>query len=820
AVPTLGSQALNELSPYLALSEELAKPEAIVADHMEIVDRTYVDDDPVKGWETVTWEFLLKVTNRGDEEIILPAANVTLYYLDGVLGKGFISDKYEIEAGKSKMVNLYLIMENNRLSKTWFTALLLGEPLDLTAVFEPFILTEGENEQPFLPLNMVQELEFSFPRQSRGPAPFIHSITRYHVGSNQPVKISVSASDEGTGISNRTYIYYSIDGGSSWDKSLLIGGEWSNKYNFHYDEYGRPTGLLDGYYPIRSTLQPETYEGEIPGFSPGTSVLFKVYLEDYAGNHEHKKTANWVESQIYSYIVPSAGALPEFTAEFQQITEPSSTDKFFNYLELNGINIQNYLYINGIESNYLLNRMHLISEFFYYNDIDASYCFGMLNIDTEKGYEIMADSGISSGYLLQVFGLSIDDFFDYLVEHVFLPTKHDLAKQAGRILNEMNVIDELELLSIPSWKPENSSDTATAEFLAGPKRKNIGKDRVGDYMLKWWIKTGGPSSIGRDFSSNPIDLKKSDFLTFYLDYPVAQYERINGNISVILIDDKGRTMTSKQITFENDGSQLSQTIPLQQITLELNSKDFTKEPGFALRKIHQINFTYSGIENVQIFLDYISAYSSRAYNVHQYLMYDFGLSGLNMKKFLFGRPETYFEPAAFWSIAANLMMTSFQPDDIITDWSLKQYRKEVYKRTAAWNFLDLVATDNGTLSLENGILGDLGVLNNHMTAANLIIEDRVMIVGQPYPAITFLNRSSINFYETLCLLLDTKIVVFDEEPIDKEDIYPYTQNVGMLMVYVPLGAVGALAIVLRVRQQRYKTKIKKIHTKYKKIGKG
>ncbi|MFX1393852.1 MAG: hypothetical protein ACFFAH_09785 [Promethearchaeota archaeon] len=819
AVPTLGSHALNELNPYLALSEELAKPEAIVADHMEIVDRTYVNDDPSKGWETVTWAFKLEITNRGDEDIILPAANVTLYYLDDILGKGYISEKHEIAAGKSKMIDLYMVMENNRISKTWFTGLILGNPLDLTAIFEPYILVDGPDEEPFLPLSMVQELEFSFPHTSRGPAPFIHSIIRSPVSVNHPVSVSVSATDEGTGISNRTYIYYSIDDGISWDKSLLIGGEWSNKYKFHLDENGIPVGLLGGYYPIRSTLQEETYEGEIPGFPSGTSVLFKVYLEDYAGNYEHEKTANWVESQTYSYIVPSAGEVPKFTAEFKETIEPSSTEKFFDYLELNGINLQNYLYLNDVNSWTILPKLADISKFFYEHDIDASYCLGILNIDFDKGAEIMADSGISSGYMLKLFGVSIDDFFDFVVEHIFLPTKHDLAKQASDIFRGISIIDDIEgyypWSTETPWTSNVSKHDDELEFILR-KYINIGKDRVGVYKLRW--NTTGPATLGRDFSSNPIDLSNRNFLTFYLDYPVADYQKLNGNLSVILTDNNGRTMTSNRIVFENDGSTISPTVPLQQITLELNSRHFTIDQGFNFGAIHKMNFTYSGTLKVKMFFDYISAYSSRAYVVHQSLTYDFELTHKEINNFLFGIwTGELLLPGIFWGTNANLNNILFKPDYLVTDFSIDS------RRTGGWNFLHLMATDNGTLTSETDELGEFGQLNQHMTAANLILSDRnitIVEVGAGSSWYLVLGEcAAINFFERLCTLVGTEIVKFDEEPLNKEEIYPYTQNVATLMVYIPLGAVAALAIILRVREHRYKTKAKKIRTKYKKIGK-
>jgi len=83
-----------------------------------------------------------------------------------------------------------------------------------------------------------------------------------------------------------------------------------------------------------------------------------------------------------------------------------------------------------------------------------------------------------------------------------------------------------------------------------------------------------------------------------------------------------------------------------------------------------------------------------------------------------------------------------------------------------------------------------------------------------------LNFGFPNFYEKLCEILDTEIEEPDDDYVESEDIYPYTQNVGMLMVYIPLGGIVALATVVKVR--RYRTgkkieKIEKIRKKYTNI---
>ncbi|MFX0187672.1 MAG: hypothetical protein ACFE8A_08050 [Candidatus Hodarchaeota archaeon] len=848
-VPTLGSQIISDLTPYLRLTSVLSKPEAVELEGMRIVDKKFekdtveflnsynptridvehniwdiegiylqseyaiygknsknyynslvrvnekiirLENSPLPGsgqipvvveytireWTEITWLLDLKFDNRGDDTIIVPRANLTLNYLDDNLAKGWIGREYEIKGHERKIVEAYLVMKNDRFTETFINAFLLGIQLDLTLGFEAYILAEGQNGEPLLPIIYGIEMDFVLPGQSRGPPPFIHSITRAPVSANQPVKISVGGSDEGTGISNSTYIYYSIDGGASWDTALLKGPAWWSEY---------VGTLFPGSFPISSTLQEETYEGEIPPFPAGTQVLFKVYLEDYAANVDHVDKGNWVWSQTYSYVVPGSGELPEFTQKFNKIDEKSSTQRFMDYLELNGVSIDHFQKTRGIISDTYMANIDQISKFLYEHDVDEIYGIGMLLVYTNKASELLADSGVATGYLLDLLGVSFKDFFAYIVENIFLPTKGDatlLVENARDRFSEITVIDDIEG-SIPEWS-SSPSGTVVDE---GSNRVKINGERIPNEdgkSLLWTL--SAPANLSGDFSSAPRDLSKNDLVSFYIDYD--NYTTLNGNLSVTLLDNNGREMTSKQISFE-------ETAPTtwQEITLHLN--EFTQDTGFNLGAIYQMNFTYNGTEGVGVYIDYIFGYSASSYDIHQYITHGRKVGTatggqVKMTRFFGGSPMG---PLAAIYQGSGMVTTPVETaDPIIPDFSvdLGEMRRG---RTSGWNFINLVAT-NGTYEYDYG-----KAPNHHVIGAATFLE----YLGDRIP------------HERLCELFGVEMDEFDVEPFTAEEIYPYTQTLGALMVYIPLGAVAALAIILQVRRYRTRKKVEKIKKKYTKI---
>ena len=189
-----------------------------------------------------------------------------------------------------------------------------------------------------------------------------------------------------------------------------------------------------------------------------------------------------------------------------------------------------------------------------------------------------------------------------------------------------------------------------------------------------------------------------------------------------------------------------------------------------------------------------------------------------MQRWIFGNPiPAAWRPGIFWGIGANNEVTMMKEDDIIIDFSMND------GVVGGWNWLNLVATDNGTLTSEIDILGEYGELNQHLTAASLLVENRDQLndtnpgVGIEDWELRLGDRSALNFFEKMCSLLGAEIDEFDEEPVKTEEIYPYTQNLGALMVYIPLGAIAALATVLKLRRYRTRKKVEKIKKKYTKI---
>jgi hypothetical protein len=81
-----------------------------------------VVDYVVHEWTTMTWVLGLEFDNRGDDTIVVPRANLTLNFLEETLGEGWISKEYKIKGHSSKEVKAYLVMENDRETATFITA--------------------------------------------------------------------------------------------------------------------------------------------------------------------------------------------------------------------------------------------------------------------------------------------------------------------------------------------------------------------------------------------------------------------------------------------------------------------------------------------------------------------------------------------------------------------------------------------------------------------------------------------------------------------------------------------------------------------------
>ena len=393
----------------------------------------------IKKWTSMIWRLDLLVKNTLSSSLTFPAANLSLNYLDGLLGNGWISEDTVIGPGQSGTVAINLLMDNDRTFQAFVQTMLLGLPLELAANFDAYILVEGLLNDPFLGIVFGTELGFPFPSGGGGTPPFIGSINRSKVSATNDVVVSVNASDlGGTGISNRTYLRYSTDSGNSWDQIHMTGGTWINSY--------MGADFAD-YFPIVSADQEETYVGVIPGgnMTAGTDVLWYVYLEDYAGNIEHIKPGNWVVSDNYSFTVPITGELEEeiFTAPVSE-AGADFFSTFMGYLESYGVNINAYMYSLGINAATLIPLLGAMAGFFYDNDIDSNHAVGMLLINMDAGLGILADSGVAAGYLLNLFGITFDGLLEHIATHIFLPISDDIYEMAAQSLQEIVVVDDME----------------------------------------------------------------------------------------------------------------------------------------------------------------------------------------------------------------------------------------------------------------------------------------------------------------------------------------------------------------------------------------
>jgi hypothetical protein len=565
----------------------------------------------------------------------------------------------------------------------------------------------------------------------------------------------------------------------------MTGPPWVGDY------LGTPLG---GYFPIPTVLGQGTFEGDIPASAnkPGREILFKVYLEDYADDVDHEGKGNWIWSQVYSYIVPGAGALPATTKSFHQSTELAFFSKFLNFIELNGLILSNYLFLNGITTDALIPLLPSMGEFFYDNDIDSSYILAMIIVHFDFGVDIMSDSGVSVGYLLELFGIDFQGIFEYLIDHAFLPLDlrpdQSLHTVASEYYEETLEIDTLNAVTIPLW---NSTANGTVQEETSNVLNINGEDigpPAGAQSLNWALT--GPAILSSNYSLlidlfGPfIDLSNKDLIDFYIDY--NNHARLNGNLAMTFIDGNNKTMTSNPITF---GETASGTF--QEIKIPLSN--FTQEPGFNIADIHNITFTYSGNEAVNVYIDYISAYSTRAYNYHVYFTNSIGLRNnaatRSMKDFL---------NTDFQGMGANLNPMARSWDPIMPDWGNIGSPQAVVTvrgdRMPSYNFLHLIYT-NATYDYIDG-----PGPNQHLVAAELMLE----YAGVADP------------YKTLVGLFGIEI----EPPPDAftmEEIYPYTNNLGKYMVYIPLAAVAALAIVLQTRKYLSKKKGVGIREKFKKI---
>ena len=425
--------SVEDLAPFVNFLPIYQDPSLATVDGLIFIDREF---DENGDWTEVTVQLDLKITNPSPTPLKVPPAIVAANYLDGRLANGWIAEEIIIGGHETEMIPIIAKIPNGKYFNAFMTALFMGGPLNLFAVMTPSIMVDGLFGEPLWGLQTTIALDLPVPTHVVGTPPALHAITRGQVIAGNDVPITISASDVGTGISNRTYIYYSTDNGENWDCTPLTGPAWFREYN----------GIdLGAYYPVSSSdpFDPQTYTGAIPSAvnQPGNTVSYYIYMEDYAGNWEHEDIANFVESEVYTYTV-GASPLEEDFIDFNYVYEKPLVFRFVDYLEENGINLLHFMYEFGIEALDLAPLFGSLVESLYQYDVDGNYVVGLILDDLTKGAHIVADSGLGFGVLIKMMGeelgFTFEDLMDFAIKRIFLPANGDLNELAAETLTASN----------------------------------------------------------------------------------------------------------------------------------------------------------------------------------------------------------------------------------------------------------------------------------------------------------------------------------------------------------------------------------------------
>lgn len=424
----VGIYTFGEAMPYLNLLQVTADPQNMVLTAMEVVDREYDEDG---NWEHCVWRLDLNFTNPLSSPVIVPRARLSINYMEGVLGNGWISTDYLIPGGSSQVVKAYLKTTAGEIFNDFMIAFLMGQPLDLKADFEAYILIDGMLGEPYIGVKFPTVLNFPLPTETLGTPPFMTEISRSSVTNNSAVNITVKGYDFGTGINDKkSKILYELNG-SGWYESPIKGPDWDLVY--------QATPLDTPGYPIKSTntSDPQTYVGIIDPQPAGTTVNFKLYLEDYADNLDHEGTGNYVESELYSYIVPNGTLSAATLGTFEEEIELSFLMKFIEYTEESGINLLHWLYTQDKDLLSQLPYMDDLSIFFYENDVDFEYWMSIFINDFKKSVEILSDSGISAGKLMETLEVDFQAMWQYILPRLILEYEYTEDARAGYTLVDM-----------------------------------------------------------------------------------------------------------------------------------------------------------------------------------------------------------------------------------------------------------------------------------------------------------------------------------------------------------------------------------------------
>jgi len=440
-ITPVGIYAVPQLQPYLNLMPFYEDPDNTELRNMILVDSD-VDASGEWTWCLNRLDILMK--NPLDAQLRVPKADASVRYFGGRLGDGYIAQEYLIEPKETKMISMYLYAYNYGLYGELFSrfvkALFWGQDLTLNVDINAYILIDGVLNEPLIGLKFPMTIKNPLPFEVEGWDPLIYDITSQGVGND--IEITVDACDPGTGLA-KAYVYYKVGEDENWDKTggielELDGLIWDNY--FHGIELGTT-------FPIASSYadQPIELSATITGLTPGQTVAYYIYLEDYAGNWKHEDQGNYFESEVLTH---TAGDTSQNNIAYDPEWEDPFIIRYLEYMDTHGINMQHYLYMVGINLLKMTPMLNGLSQLLYAHGVDADYFLAIMLIDFVKGLRILGDSGVAPGvlmdYMTQYFDFSFDSMLQYAFPRVWYPFENDtdLEGLADYVLNDMGATEK------------------------------------------------------------------------------------------------------------------------------------------------------------------------------------------------------------------------------------------------------------------------------------------------------------------------------------------------------------------------------------------
>ena len=168
-VTPVGIYAVPQLIPSINLMEFYEDPS-----RTEVRDMIFVSSDADENgkWTWCVNRLDVEFTNVLDKDLLVPKADVSVKYFGGRLGDGYIAQEYEIKAGETKIISMFLKTYNvgtqAELFSKFLKAQFWGQDLTLNVDINAYILIDGVLDEPLLGLK--------FPMTIKNPLPFFRNF--------------------------------------------------------------------------------------------------------------------------------------------------------------------------------------------------------------------------------------------------------------------------------------------------------------------------------------------------------------------------------------------------------------------------------------------------------------------------------------------------------------------------------------------------------------------------------------------------------------------------------------------------------------------